>query len=662
MSRTTSDTDLLALRGLQISAQNQTDFGQYLRWLERIAPGSTAALHAIHVRPAGLSVIVPVSAKDWPHDLLNDLAAQDASPDSFEVILVDRRFLTDGDDEPPRLPFRLSVCHAPRAGFGAACNAGLDAAGRSQITILQEDCRLSTGFVSGLLAVCGQNAIALAQIGVRGQMQNASDRLELCRQRHFRLRSELTSDQSVTLAPVLLSSTGKVFPALYGHFIRFDEARTGHEIAIFWAETVAVFHPMLRTAGERCIHLTTGPDTEASRMREAPEGVQGPFLAALELQRIARSWDHPILNEAMQILIDAARDWLGMRPDRMVEGLHEARRIGIPADLIDRAFHDLCLTGIPEAQAPSISIIVPVRNTADYLDRCLSSILAQTLTDFELLLINDASTDNSLDVLLEYARKDARVRVFTHARLRGPGGARNTGLRHARGDYISFIDSDDHVATGYLSSLYEGAEEGRFDIVVCGAARITEDGTVIGKIDSDVRRMDPIPHDADILTLITPALWNKLWRASMFAIRDPFFPEGMYFQDSARVPGLVARARAINRIGTVLYFYVERAGNISCSYGDKHMMDYLRMFEIVKQDLVDQGKYDIQKDRFAAWIAGHMGYHERHVSRLHQSDDLSAYVRHLQILKRGYQEMNEDLWHQGEAHNLNMLLRHSELA
>ena len=662
MSKSMSDTDILALRGLQISAQNQTDFGHYLRWMEQIAPGSTAALRAIHDRPVGLSVIIPVSAEDWPHDLLNDLAAQDAPPDSFEVILVDRRHQTGSDKELPRLSCRLSVCHAPHAGFGAACNAGLEAAGLSQITILQEDCRLSMGFVSGLLAVCGQNAIAMAQIGVSGQMQDASNRLELCRQRCFRWHNELNCDQSVVLAPVLLSEMGKAFPALYGHFIRFEEARTGHETAIFWAKAVAVFHPMLRSTGKRCVHLTTEADTGASLMREGPEGVQGPFLAALELQRIAKSWDHPILNEATQILMEVARAWLAMQPARMVEGLYEARRLGLPPDLIDRAFRDLCLTGARDAQTPSISIIVPVHNTAAHLGRCLSSILGQTLENFELLVVDDASSDNSLDILLEHARKDARIRVFTHARPRGPGGARNTGLRHARGGYISFIDSDDHVAPDYLRRLHEGTEEGRFDIVVCGAARITEDGTVIGKIDADVRRMDPVPHDADVLTLLTPALWNKLWRASMFAIHDPFFPEGMYFQDSARVPGLVARARAINRIGTVLYSYVERTGNITCSYGDKHMMDYLRMFDIVKQDMVAQGTYDRQKDRFAAWIAGHIGYHERFVSRRHQGDDVWAYVRHLEILKRGYQELDDTLRRQNETLDLNTLLLHSELA
>lgn len=656
-----SDTDLLALRGLQISAQNQTDFGHYLKWLEQVAPGSAAALHAIHDRPAGLSVIVPVSAEDWPHDLLDDLAAQDAPFGSFEVILVDRRHRTGGDRELPRLPCRPSVCRAPGASFGAACNACLDAAELGQITILREDCRLSAGFVSGLLAVCGQNAIAMAQIGVSGQIGDAVNRLELCRQRHFRLRSELGCDQSVTLAPVLLSDTAKAFPALYGHFIRFDEAGGGHETAIFWARAVAVFHPMLRSAGERCVHLTREAGTEAFLMREGLEGVQGPFLAALELQRIAKTWDHPILNEATQILMKAARAWLGTQPARMVEGLHEARRLGLPPDLIDHAFRDLCLTGVPDGQAPGISIIVPVHNTAAYLDRCLSSILAQTLEDFELVVIDDASSDNSLDILLDHARKDARIRVFTHARPRGPGGARNTGLRHARGSYISFVDSDDHVAPDYLRRLHEGTEGGRFDIVVCGAARITEDGTVIARIDADVRRIDPIPDDADVLTLITPALWNKLWRASMFAIRDPFFPEGMYFQDSARVPGLVARARAINRIGTVLYSYVERTGNITGSHGDKHMMDYLRMFDIVKQDMAELGIYDRQKDRFTTWIDGHIGYHERFVSRRHQGDDVSAYVRHLQILKRGYQDLDDTLRRQNETLNLNTLLRHSEL-
>ena len=101
---------------------------------------------------------------------------------------------------------------------------------------------------------------------------------------------------------------------------------------------------------------------------------------------------------------------------------------------------------------PEISIIVPVYNTEKWLRRCVDSILAQTFKDFELLLIDDGSTDNSGTICDEYVGKDPRVRVF-HKSNGGVSSARNLGLNNVRGKYIAFCDSDDWVENNYLSVL-----------------------------------------------------------------------------------------------------------------------------------------------------------------------------------------------------------------
>lgn len=103
---------------------------------------------------------------------------------------------------------------------------------------------------------------------------------------------------------------------------------------------------------------------------------------------------------------------------------------------------------------PLISVIVPVYNSEKYLHRCIDSILSQTHTDFELLLINDGSTDNSGIICDEYAAKDSRIRVF-HKSNGGVSSARNLGLDHAKGKYISFVDSDDETYPNYLSVLFQ---------------------------------------------------------------------------------------------------------------------------------------------------------------------------------------------------------------
>lgn len=111
---------------------------------------------------------------------------------------------------------------------------------------------------------------------------------------------------------------------------------------------------------------------------------------------------------------------------------------------------------------PKISVIVPVYNVEKYLHRCIDSILAQTFTDFELLLIDDGSTDGSGAICDEYATKDNRVRVF-HKENGGVSSARNLGLDNMRGGYLTFVDSDDWVDSTYLGELIEYSDA---DLVV----------------------------------------------------------------------------------------------------------------------------------------------------------------------------------------------------
>ena len=111
---------------------------------------------------------------------------------------------------------------------------------------------------------------------------------------------------------------------------------------------------------------------------------------------------------------------------------------------------------------PKVSIIVPVYNTEKYLARCIDSILAQTFTDFELILVNDGSKDNSGKICDEYAQKDSRI-VVIHKENGGVSSARNKGIDVAQGEWISFVDSDDWISSDFLSSFTYDA-----DLMICG--------------------------------------------------------------------------------------------------------------------------------------------------------------------------------------------------
>lgn len=117
-------------------------------------------------------------------------------------------------------------------------------------------------------------------------------------------------------------------------------------------------------------------------------------------------------------------------------------------------------------QTPLISIITPVYNTEKYLSECLDSIFSQTIKDFELICVDDGSTDNSLNILNNYQNKHKNLKIISQ-KNGGPGVARNTGIDNALGKYICFWDSDDIFEPDALEKMYNQAEETKADISIC---------------------------------------------------------------------------------------------------------------------------------------------------------------------------------------------------
>ena len=114
-----------------------------------------------------------------------------------------------------------------------------------------------------------------------------------------------------------------------------------------------------------------------------------------------------------------------------------------------------------------VSVILPAWNVSPYLRQCLDSIVSQTLTNIEIICVDDGSTDGTLDILREYAEKDSRILVI-HQENQGAGAARNNAMRYAKGKYLSFLDSDDFFEPDMLEKSWEAAERNNADIVVFG--------------------------------------------------------------------------------------------------------------------------------------------------------------------------------------------------
>lgn len=216
------------------------------------------------------------------------------------------------------------------------------------------------------------------------------------------------------------------------------------------------------------------------------------------------------------------------------------------------------------SDSPKISVIVPVYNVEDFLRKCLESIQQQTFKDFEVLIVDDASPDNSLAIANEFAESDSRFKVIQieHA---GLAGARNAGIENAKGEYLSFIDSDDYVSPVFLEKLYNACIENHADIAICNFAYYYLNEN---KIKARVRRLkDGVISSEKAINLILrdsyiqSYAWNKLYKRSLYVENDIRYPS-MCFEDLATSVKLFFYTDRIAGIDDTLYFYTQRNGSI----------------------------------------------------------------------------------------------------
>lgn len=210
---------------------------------------------------------------------------------------------------------------------------------------------------------------------------------------------------------------------------------------------------------------------------------------------------------------------------------------------------------------PEISIIVPVYKTERFLSACISSILAQTFTDFELILVDDGSPDSCPALCDAAAAKDSRIRVI-HQKNRGLSGARNAGLDAAEGEWIAFVDSDDTITPDFCAKLYHAAQEAGAQMAVCNYRQVDEALTPIREQYLHVRREVLTPEQALEHSTLLPymVVWNKLYHRSIFA--QLRFAEGKLNEDTLLIAYAYEKAEKIANIPDAMYLYRKVAGSI----------------------------------------------------------------------------------------------------
>ena len=226
----------------------------------------------------------------------------------------------------------------------------------------------------------------------------------------------------------------------------------------------------------------------------------------------------------------------------------------------------------------TLSIIIPIYNVEKYLKTTIDTVLAQTFTDFELILVDDGSTDSSGKICDEYAGKDSRI-VAIHKKNEGVSEARNVGVKTAKGEYIGFVDSDDIIEPCMYELMIRASKEYNCEIIQCEHNRDSSlsyhDFEIIEGENFEVVTGEKVARDIFIkksgrCTNIL-ALWSKIYKRELFD--GIVFPKGRVFEDEARTCQIILKANRVGELNLPLYHYVKRENSIITGIAAKKMLD-----------------------------------------------------------------------------------------
>lgn len=209
---------------------------------------------------------------------------------------------------------------------------------------------------------------------------------------------------------------------------------------------------------------------------------------------------------------------------------------------------------------PKISLILPVFNAEESLTKCLDSVINQTLTDIEIICVDDCSTDNSLEILENYAKKDSRIIVLNQETNQGQGAARNRGLQIASGEYVGFVDSDDWVENDYFEKLYNTAIKYNADIATANMLKhkkYYKKYNVLHKkylLKSDIQEKIKLYSDKKQFFFY---VMNKIYKTSLIKNNCINFAQGQIFEDVQFSIQAIYYANLIVSVPNTTYHYVE---------------------------------------------------------------------------------------------------------
>ena len=219
-----------------------------------------------------------------------------------------------------------------------------------------------------------------------------------------------------------------------------------------------------------------------------------------------------------------------------------------------------------------ISVIVPIYNVEKYLDRCIKSIVNQSYTNLEIILVDDGSPDRCGEICDEWVKKDNRIKVI-HKENGGLSDARNAGIEIAKGEYLSFIDSDDYVNKDFIKILYNLLIENNSDISMCGVCETKKDEDINKEIGKGNIRNILSKNALEGKEHVYCVAWNKLYKKSIF--KNIRYPKGKIHEDVAVIYKIMYYSEKISITDSKLYFYFSAPESIMRSKFSEKRLEIL---------------------------------------------------------------------------------------
>lgn len=220
-----------------------------------------------------------------------------------------------------------------------------------------------------------------------------------------------------------------------------------------------------------------------------------------------------------------------------------------------------------------LSIIVPIYNVASYLRKCVDSLLAQDISDYEIILVDDGSPDKCPLICDEYAAMHSNIYVI-HQKNAGLSAARNSGIAVAQGEYIWFVDSDDYIEPNVLGLLLGQIEHDNLDVLRFRYQSVKESGETFAPYKDMMNYNDYSATPTDGLTFLNERMSNQCYAVQFLIRRDivlqEFFTPKIYFEDTDWMPRMLLRAERVASTELVVYNYLWREGSITLSQNDIH--------------------------------------------------------------------------------------------